>query len=182
MDNSKEIPAFEPRTSNLEPRNRWTSLDKQDKKNPEFEPRTSNHEPRKGLWITGLLFFIALGIELLYIKSYNVGYFISPDGLHYANIAENFLQGQGLVNTANFAQGDDGVVRAVAQKRDYVVGPVYPMLLAMVFGVFGFKSYGMVILVLHSVLGAASAVFAYKTGELLFGKGYAWIPYGLTLG
>lgn len=136
----------------------------------------------KGMWLTGLLFIIALGIEFLYIKSYNVSYFISPDGLTYSNIAENFLHGQGLVNTANFAQGDDGVVRAVAQTREYVVGPIYPLLLALIYGLFGLKSYGMVILVLHATLGAASAVLAYKTGELLFGKGYAWIPYGLTLG
>ena len=134
------------------------------------------------LWITGLLFFIALGIELLYIKSYSVSYFISPDGLNYSNIAENFLQGKGLVNTANFAEGADHVARVVAQTREYVVGPVYPLLLALVYGMVGFKSYGMVIIVLHAVLGAASAVLAYKTGELLFGKGYAWIPYGLTLG
>lgn len=130
----------------------------------------------------GLLFFIALIIELLYIRSYNVSYFISPDGYNYSNIAENFLKGQGLVNTANFQQGDDGVVRAVALTREYVVGPIYPLLLALIYGLFGFKSYGMVVLGLHAVLGAASAVFAYKTGELLFGKGYAWIPYGLTLG
>jgi 4-amino-4-deoxy-L-arabinose transferase-like glycosyltransferase len=134
------------------------------------------------LWITGLLFFIALGIELLYIKSYSVSYFISPDGLNYSNIAENFLQGKGLVNTANFAEGADHVARAVAQTREYVVGPVYPLLLALVYGMVGFKSYGMVIIVLHAVLGATSAMLAYKTGELLFGKGYAWIPYGLTLG
>lgn len=121
------------------------------------------------------MFFIALGIELLYLKSYNVSvsYFISPDGLLYSNIAENFLHGKGLVNTV----GSDGILRA----REYVVGPIYPLLLALVYGIFGLKSYGMVI-VLHAVLGAASAVLAYKTGELLFGKGYAWIPYGLTLG
>jgi len=136
----------------------------------------------KGMWLTGLLFIIALGLEFLYIRSYSVSYFISPDGLTYSNIAENFLHGQGLVNTANFAQGDDGVVRAVAQTREYVVGPIYPLLLALIYGLFGLKSYGMVILVLHATLGAASAVLAYKTGELLFGKGYAWIPYALTLG
>ncbi len=134
------------------------------------------------LLLTVLLFLIALGIELLYIKAYGVGYFISPDGLHYSNIAENFLQGKGLVNTANFVQGDDGVVRAVAQTREYVVGPIYPLLLALVYGLFGLKSYGMVIIVLHAVLGAASAVLAYKTGEILFGKRYAWIPFVLTLG
>ncbi|TGE39557.1 glycosyltransferase family 39 protein [Desulfosporosinus fructosivorans] len=132
--------------------------------------------------LTLLLFLIALIAELLYIKSYNVSYYISPDGFLYSNITENFLQGKGLMNTLNFVQGDDGVVRAIAKTRDYVVGPVYPMLLALVYGVFGFKSYGMVILVLHAVLGAGSAVFAYKAGELLFGKGYAWTPYGLTLG
>lgn len=157
-------------------------MDKQYKKTLKYEPRAWNIVHRKGLWITGLLFFIALGIELLYIKSYSVSYFISPDGLHYSNIAENFLQGKGLVNTANFAQGDDGIVRAVAFTRAYIVGPIYPLLLALVYGLFGFKSYGLVILVLHAMLGAASAVLAYKTGELLFGKGYAWIPYGLTLG
>ena len=154
---------------------------KQYKKTLEFEPRASNLVHRKRLWITGLLFFIALGIELLYIKSYNVSYFISPDGLNYSNIAENFLKGNGLVNTSGFAQGENGVVRAVAQTREYVVGPIYPLLLAFIYGIFGFKSYGMVV-VLHAVLGAASAVLAYKTGELLFGKRYAWIPYGLTLG
>ena len=157
-------------------------MDKHYTQTVEFEPRASNRVPRKGLWITGLLFLIALAIEFLYIKSYNVSYFISPDGLNYSNIAENFLQGKGLVNTANFGQGDDGVLRAVAQTREYVVGPVYPLLLAMVYGIFGLKSYGMVVLVLHAVLGASSAVIAYKTGELLFGKRYAWIPYGLTLG
>lgn len=86
------------------------------------------------------------------------------------------------MNTANFVQGDDGVIREVAQTREYVVGPVYPMLLAVIYGIFGMMNFKMVILVLHSVLGAASAVFAYKTGELLFSKGYAWIPYCLTLG
>lgn len=136
---------------------------------------------RNKLWLTVLLFFLAFGIEILYIHSYSVPYFISPDGYHYSNIAENFLNGQGLVNTANFVQGDDGMVREVAQTREYVVGPVYPLLLALVYGLFGFKSYGMVIY-LHALLGAASAVLAYKTGELLFGRRYAWIPYGLTLG
>lgn len=157
-------------------------MDVLDKQAQGIEPRTSNLEPRIGLWITGLLFFIALGIELLYIKSYSVHYFISPDGLHYSNIAENFLQGRGLVNTANFVQGSDGVAREVAQTREYVVGPIYPLLLALIYGIFGFKSYGMVIVGLHAVLGAASAVLAYKTGEILLGKKYAWIPYGLTLG
>ncbi len=156
-------------------------MDKQYKKTLEPEPSASNSEPRKKLWLTGLLFFLALGIEFLYIKSYNVSYFISPDGLNYSNIAENFLKGNGLVNTSGFVQGDDGVARAVAQTREYVVGPIYPLLLALVYGIFGFKSYGMVV-GLHAVLGAVSAVLAYKTGELLFGKRYAWIPYGLTLG
>ncbi|WP_366557139.1 glycosyltransferase family 39 protein [Desulfosporosinus sp. BICA1-9] len=157
----------------------------------EFEPRASNLVHRKGWtslakhynWITGLLFLMALGIELLYIKSYSVSYFISPDGFTYSNIAENFLQGHGLVNSGNFAQVDNGgAVRAVAQTREYVVGPIYPLLLALIYGIFGFKSYGMVILVLHAAFGAASAVLAYKTGELLFGKRYALIPYALTLG
>ncbi|KLU66898.1 hypothetical protein DEAC_c08320 [Desulfosporosinus acididurans] len=136
----------------------------------------------KRLWITGLLFFIALGIELLYIKSYPVRYFISPDGYLYSNIAENFLQGKGLMNTANFAEGVNHVVQAFPKTRDYVIGPVYPLLLALIYGVFGFKSYAMVVMVLHGVLGAASAVLAFKTGELLFGKRYGWIPYVLTLG
>ncbi|MGC7871938.1 ArnT family glycosyltransferase [Desulfosporosinus sp. SYSU MS00001] len=136
----------------------------------------------KRLWITGLLFFIALGLELLYIKSYSVHYFISPDGYLYSNIAENFLQGKGLMNTANFAEGVNHVVQAFPKTRDYVIGPVYPLLLALIYGIFGFKSYAMVIMVLHGVLGAASAVVAFKTGELLFGKRYAWIPYVLTLG
>ena len=148
-------------------------MDNRNKKTLAFEQHASNLVPRKGLWITGLMFFIALGIELLYLKSYSVSYFISPDGLLYSNIAENFLQGKGLVNTV----GTDGILRA----REYVVGPIYPLLLAFIYGIFGLKSYGMVI-VLHAVLGAASALLAYKTGELLFGKGYAWIPYGLTLG
>ncbi|SHH30199.1 ArnT family glycosyltransferase [Desulfosporosinus lacus] len=150
--------------------------------NQEFESRASNFVLRKKLWFTGLLFLIALTVEVLYFRAYGAGYFISPDGLHYSNIAENFLHGNGLVNTANFVQGDDGVIREVAQTREYVVGPVYPMLLAVIYGIFGMMNFKMVILVLHSLLGAASAVFAYKTGELLFGKGYAWIPYCLTLG
>jgi len=135
----------------------------------------------KALWVTGILFLIALVIELLFYKSFSVGYLISPDGITYSNIAENFLHGKGLVNTVNAAEGKDGIPIAVAFTREYVVGPVYPLLLALVYGMFGLKSYGMVILVLHTLLGAASAVFAYKTGEILFGKGYAWIPYVLTV-
>lgn len=157
-------------------------MDKQNRKTPEFGISQADSVNRNGLWITGLLFLIALGIEFLYIKSYSFSYLISPDGLNYSNIAENFLQGKGLVNTANFAEGADHVARAVAQTREYVVGPIYPLLLALIYGMFGLKSYGMVIVVLHAVLGAASAVLAYKTGELLFGKEYAWIPYVLTLG
>lgn len=147
----------------------------------EIKPHAANHKLRTGLWITGIIFFIALGIRFLYLKSYNAGYFISPDGLLYSNIAENFLKGQGLVNTVNFVQGDDNILRAGPLIREYVVGPIYPLLLALVYGIFGFKSYSIVIL-LHVILGAASAVLAYKTGELLFGKRYAWIPFGLTLG
>ncbi|MCB8817228.1 ArnT family glycosyltransferase [Desulfosporosinus shakirovi] len=157
-------------------------MTRENRTNREFKSRASNFVLRKMLWFTGLLFLIALMIELLYFRSYSVGYFISPDGLHYSNIAENFLHGNGLVNTANFVQGDDGDIWEVPQTREYVVGPIYPMLLAIIYGIFGVMNFKMVILVLHSVLGAASAVFAYKTGELLFGKGYAWIPYCLTLG
>lgn len=192
-----QISSFEPRPSNKESRKRRLLkrrllkrrllkrrllLLKKPRKTLAFNQRVQHREPRKRLWLTVLLFLLALGVELLYIKSYNVSYFISPDGLLYSNIAENFLQGKGLVNTANYVQGDDGVVRAVAQTREYVVGPIYPLLLALVYGLFGFKNYGMVIVVLHAVLGAAGAVLAYKTGELLFGKRYAWIPFSLTLG
>ncbi|AFM43276.1 hypothetical protein Desaci_4433 [Desulfosporosinus acidiphilus SJ4] len=136
----------------------------------------------KRLWITGLLFFIALGIELLYIKSYHVYYFISQDGYLYSNIAENFLHGNGLVNSANFKTGADNLVQMIPKNRDYVIGPIYPLLLALIYGLFGLKSYGMVVSVLHAVLGAAGAVLAYKTGEVLFGRKYALIPYALTLG
>lgn len=135
----------------------------------------------KGLWVTGILFLIAIGVELVFYRSFHIGYLISPDGILYSNIAENFLHGQGLVNTVNAAEGKNGIPQVVAFTRDYVVGPVYPMLLALVYGLFGLKSYGMVVLVLHTLLGAAGAVLAYKTGEILFGKKYAWIPYVLTL-
>ncbi|WP_427854290.1 ArnT family glycosyltransferase [Desulfosporosinus meridiei] len=158
-------------------------LERVKKRKDRFESRGSNFMARKKWWVTGLLFLIALTIQLLYIRSYNVGYFISPDGLHYSNIAENFLKGQGLVNTANFVQKDDGdIIRQAIQTREYIVGPVYPILLAVIYGLFGLMNFKMVILVLHSILSAASAILAYKTGELLFGKGYAWIPFGLTLG
>ena len=140
-----------------------------------------SNKASKALWVTGILFLIALGIELLFYKSFSVGYLISPDGLTYSNIAENFLHGKGLVNTMNAAEGKNGIPQAVAFTREYVVGPVYPLLLALVYGMFGLKSYGMVVLVLHTLLGAAGAVFAYKTGEILFGKRYAWIPYVLTI-
>ncbi|WP_407306600.1 ArnT family glycosyltransferase [Desulfosporosinus sp. SB140] len=157
-------------------------MNKRHKKVREFESRASNPAYRKGLWITGFLFFIALGIELLYIKSYQVHYFISKDGYLYTNIAESFLQGKGLINTVNFAEGADHLMQAIPKNRDYVIGPVYPLLLALIYGIFGLKNYAMVVTVLHAVLGAASAVLAYKTGELIFGKAYAWIPYLLTLG
>ena len=136
---------------------------------------------RNKAWVTGILFLIAIGVELVLYKSFHIDYLISPDGLLYSNIAENFIHGNGLVNTINSAEGKDGIPVAVALTRDYVVGPVYPLLLALIYGLFGLKSYSMVILVLHTLLGAAGAVLAYKTGEILFGKGYAWIPYVLTL-
>lgn len=127
------------------------------------------------------LFFIALAVELIYMKSYSARFFISPDGLTYSNIAENFLQGNGLVNTANFAEGADHSVEELPLSREYVVGSVYPLLLALVYGLFGFKNYEMVV-VFQTLLSAGSAVIAYKTGELLFGKKYAWVPFVLTLG
>ncbi|MDQ7095565.1 glycosyltransferase family 39 protein [Desulfosporosinus sp. PR] len=152
-------------------------MNKQDKKARQFP-----HRAAQGLWITGLLFFIALGLEFLYIRSYQVHYFISKDGYLYTNIAESFLQGKGLVNTVNFAEGANQVMQAIPKNRDYIIGPVYPLLLALIYGIFGLKNYTMVVAVLHAVLGAGSAVLAYKTGELIFGRRYAWIPYLLTLG
>jgi 4-amino-4-deoxy-L-arabinose transferase-like glycosyltransferase len=157
-------------------------LNRQDKTTPKFEPRASNLVHRKGLWITGILFFIALGIELLYIHSYQVHYFISQDGYLYTNIAENFLQGKGLINSVNFAEGADHLMHAIPKTRDYVVGPIYPLLLALIYGIFGLKNFTMVVVVLHALLGAAGAVLAFKTGELLFGSRYAFVPYVLTLG
>lgn len=127
------------------------------------------------------LFLIALAVEFIYINSYSVKFFISPDGLTYSNIAENFLHGKGLINTANFAEGADHIVEELPLTREYVVGPIYPLLLALVYGMFGFKNYEMVV-VFQALLSAGSAVIAYKTGELLLGKKYAWIPFGLTLG
>lgn len=120
----------------------------------------------KPLVLMGLLFVIALLIEIAYLKHYNVSYMISPDGELYSNMAENLLQGKGLVNTI--------------RDRDYVVGPVYPLLLMFTYLLYGLKSYWAVIR-LQTVLQALTALVLYKTGEELFGKGYAWIPYGLML-
>lgn len=120
----------------------------------------------KTLAFMGLLFVIALLVEIAYLKHYNVSYMLSPDGELYSNMAENFLQGKGLVNTI--------------RDRDYVVGPVYPLLLMFTYLLFGLKSYWAVIK-LQVVFQALTALVLYKTGEELFGKGYGLIPYGLML-
>lgn len=115
----------------------------------------------------GLLFLIGFLARILYIKAYHVSYLMSPDGLLYSNIAENFLQGQGLNNT----------VRA---DRVYVVGPVYPLILASVYKIFGLSNYAAVVMA-QAILGAISAVLAFKTGALLFGRSYGWVSFALTL-
>ena len=120
----------------------------------------------KPLVLMELLFVIALLVEIAYLMHYNVSYIISPDGELYSNMAENLLQGKGLVNTI--------------RDRDYVVGPVYPLLLTFTYLLFGLKSYWAVIR-LQAVLQALTALVLYKTGEELFGKGYGWIPFGLML-
>jgi 4-amino-4-deoxy-L-arabinose transferase-like glycosyltransferase len=52
--------------------------------------------------------------------------------------------------------------------------------LAATYTLFGIKNYAAVIIV-QAILGAISAVLAFKTGALLFGKGYGWVPFVLML-
>ena len=111
-----------------------------------------------------LLFGIAFAVKLLYIKLLHVSYYLPPDGILYSNIAENLNRGQGFVNTV--------------RNRDYVVGPIYPLLLAFIYALKG--SYAVVIIV-QAFIGALTVVLAYVLGEELFGKKYALVPYGLML-
>ncbi|MGI6119288.1 MAG: glycosyltransferase family 39 protein, partial [Desulfosporosinus sp.] len=115
-----------------------------------------------------LLFLLglALFVRLLYIKLYPADYLISSDGLTYSNIAENILQGKGFITTI--------------RDRDYAVGPIYPLLIALTYLFFGIKNYFAVV-ILQAVISALTTVLAYLIGERLFGKAYAWIPYLLML-
>ncbi len=121
-------------------------------------------KPNYFLWL--LLFAIALLARLLVLKLYKESYFISPDGLTYSNMAENFLQGKGIINTI--------------RDRDYVVGPIYPLFLVLVYFFFGVKNYAMVV-ICQAVISALTVVLAYQLGEILFGKKYGWISYLLFL-
>ena len=111
-----------------------------------------------------LLFIIAFALKLLYIKLLHVSYYLPPDGILYSNIAENLNKGQGFVNTV--------------RNRDYVVGPIYPLILALIYALKG--SYAVVIIV-QAFIGALTVVLAYCLGEELFGKKYAIVPYVLML-
>lgn len=113
-----------------------------------------------------ILFGLALFARLLYIKLYPAYYLISSDGLTYSNIAENLLQGKGFITTI--------------RDRDYAVGPIYPLLIAVTYIFFGMKNYFAVVL-LQAVISALTTVLAYLIGERLFGKAYAWVPYLLML-
>ena len=121
-------------------------------------------KPNYFLWL--FLFVVALLARLLFLKLYNENYFISPDGLTYSNMAENFLQGKGIINTI--------------RDRDYVVGPIYPLFLVLVYFFFGVKNYAMVV-ICQAVISALTVVLAYQLGEILFGKKYGWISYLLFL-
>ncbi len=134
----------------------------------------------KGWQITGLLFIVALTVKLIYIKLYGAPYVLSPDGRLYSDIAENILQGQGFVNTHSYMYSPDGTVVPDPTGRDYVVGPVYPLLLAGIYSLFGLHAYGAVV-VLHAVMNACSVILAYKIGTKLWGRRAALIPYALML-
>jgi 4-amino-4-deoxy-L-arabinose transferase-like glycosyltransferase len=125
------------------------------------------------------LFVIALGVKLFSLnlaqQTLEAAYSVSPDGLLYTNIAENFLNGKGLVNTVS----EDPT--SGFRNREYVVGPIYPLFLALIYGIFGLKNYSAVILA-QAVLAALTAVLAFKIGEEFFGKKWGIIPYLLILG
>lgn len=132
--------------------------------------------------IIGILFVIALAVKLAYVKAYGTSYILSPDGRLYSDIAENLLQGHGFVNSHSYVYGADGTGTVVpaSVSRDYVVGPVFPLILAAVYGIFGLKSYAAVIIV-QAGLNAVSAVLAFCIGATLWDRKKALIPYVLML-
>ncbi|MEA1996849.1 MAG: glycosyltransferase family 39 protein, partial [Gemmatimonadota bacterium] len=85
---------------------------------------------------------------------------LNKDPLIYNAMAMDVSLGNGLVR--------DGKITAS-------IPPLYPLFLGGIYWIFGMN--GLVILVFQALLGALTAVFIYRLGELLYGRGRsaAWI-------
>jgi 4-amino-4-deoxy-L-arabinose transferase-like glycosyltransferase len=108
------------------------------------------------------LFILALVVRLLYIKHSGEYYALTSDGLLYSNMAENFLHGKGLINTV--------------RDKEYVVGPVYPFLLAALYYLFGLQNYTAVV-VFQTIVSSVTAVLAFQVGRKLSGQVCASIVF-----
>ena len=112
------------------------------------------------------LFLFAFLLKLTYVHFSAHPIVMSSDAQLYSNMAENFLHGNGLVNTI--------------RDRDYVVGPVFPLLTALIYFLFGTSNY-MAMLLLQIALSAVNSLIFYRLGNRLWGKNYGWLPYTLFL-
>jgi 4-amino-4-deoxy-L-arabinose transferase-like glycosyltransferase len=108
------------------------------------------------------LFILALVVRLLYIKHSGEYYALTSDGLLYSNMAENFLHGKGLINTV--------------RDKEYVVGPVYPYLLAALYYLFGLQNYTAVVF-FQTIVSSVTAVLGFQLGRKLSGQVCASIVF-----
>lgn len=107
-----------------------------------------------GLIIPAGLFVLSLVLQLLFMLSPH-GVVMTPDGALYSNIAAHLLHGEGFIQDA----------------RSYpiVVPPLYPLLLAAAYAIFGIENI-IAVLVIQAILGALTTLLIYKMAKELFNR------------
>lgn len=100
------------------------------------------------------LFILALVLQLIFMLSPH-GVVMTPDGALYSNIATHLLHGEGFVQDA--------------RSYSIVVPPLYPILLAVVYAIFGIENLTAV-LGIQAFLGAFTTLLIYKMGNELFNR------------
>lgn len=107
---------------------------------------------KKELYFLIILIVFAISLRFLFI--FKTGIQWSNDALLYNNVAVNFLNGRGLIQTI--------------RSYEFIVPPLYPLFLSFMYLVFGGAVNNFEVIIVHSILGALSCFFIYLIAKKTF--------------
>ena len=109
---------------------------------------------KKQLYYIIILILVGFILRVFFILRFGVRE--SPDALLYSNIALNFLQGKGFIQTI--------------RPYEFITPPLYPLFLSFIYLIFGKENY-LAAVIIQSLFGASTCVLIYLIGRKIFNTG-----------